>query len=255
MSNPYTEAKRQSQYQEQRASLQKQSMVASEAIPQFKLYDPSQESRFLANRRPNHNVKIVVVGDGGCGKTCLLVSYSQGHFPEHYVPTIFENYVTSVVGPDNDLIELALWDTAGQEEYDRLRPLSYPDVDVLLVCYSIDAHASLQNVREIWVPEVTHFCPDTPIILVGLKSDLQSGDLVPSERAADFSKEIGATAFVECSAKTMNNVNNVFNLALSIALDAQKTSAVSQIEEKRRNRISRVFQNDKKKKRSKCVVL
>lgn len=64
-------------------------------------------------------------------------------------------------------VELALWDTAGQEDYDRLRPLSYPDTDVILMCFSIDSPDSLENIPEKWTPEVKHFCPNVPIILVG----------------------------------------------------------------------------------------
>ena len=66
-------------------------------------------------------------------------------------------------------VELALWDTAGQEDYDRLRPLSYPDTDVILMCFSIDSPDSLENIPEKWTPEVKHFCPNVPIILVGNK--------------------------------------------------------------------------------------
>ena len=66
-------------------------------------------------------------------------------------------------------VELALWDTAGQEDYDRLRPLSYPDTDVILMCFSIDSPDSLENIPEKWSPEVRHFCPNVPIILVGNK--------------------------------------------------------------------------------------
>jgi hypothetical protein len=66
-------------------------------------------------------------------------------------------------------VELTLWDTAGQEDYDRLRPLSYPDTDVILMCFSVDSPDSLENIPEKWTPEVKHFCPNVPIILVGNK--------------------------------------------------------------------------------------
>ena len=116
---------------------------------------------------PAYSKKIVVVGDGGCGKTCLLISYSQGYFPEvslaarfriralaltksqKYVPTVFENYITYPTHqPSGKTLELALWDTAGQEEYDRLRPLSYPETDLLFVCFAIDCPNSLDNVMD-----------------------------------------------------------------------------------------------------------
>jgi GTPase SAR1 family protein len=74
---------------------------------------------------------------------------------------------------DGKPINLGLWDTAGQEDYDRLRPLSYPQTDVFLVCFSVVAPASYDNVKTKWHPEVSHHCPNTPTILVGLKMDLR----------------------------------------------------------------------------------
>ncbi|PNI27351.1 T0153641 isoform 3, partial [Pan troglodytes] len=102
--------------------------------------------------------KLVIVGDGACGKTCLLIVFSKDQFPEVYVPTVFENYIADIE-VDGKQVELALWDTAGQEDYDRLRPLSYPDTDVILMCFSIDSPDSLENIPEKWTPEVKHFCP------------------------------------------------------------------------------------------------
>ena len=66
-----------------------------------------------------------------------------------YVPTVFENYITHKPHPPTGkMVELALWDTAGQEEYDRLRPLSYPETDLLLVCFAIDCPNSLDNIMD-----------------------------------------------------------------------------------------------------------
>lgn len=91
--------------------------------------------------------KLVVVGDGGCGKTSLLIVYSEHRFPEDYVPTIFDNYLAQVRFHGHP-VELALWDTAGQEEYDRLRPLSYPESNVILICFAVDFPTSLMNVQD-----------------------------------------------------------------------------------------------------------
>ena len=67
--------------------------------------------------------------------------------PQVYVPTVFENYVADVE-VDGKHVELALWDTAGQEDYDRFRPLSYPDSHVILICFAVDSPDSLDNVQE-----------------------------------------------------------------------------------------------------------
>jgi len=179
---------------------------------------------------PSFSKKFVVVGYGGCGKTCLLISYSQGHFPEKYVPTVFENYITHKIHkPSGKTVELALWDTAGQEEYDRLRPLSYPETDLLFVCFAIDCPNSLENVMDKWYPEVLHFCPTTPIILVGLKSDLRTKrtciDLLKTQGLTPVTPEQGKAVakrmnaiYMECSSKEMIGVEEVFELAVNTAV-------------------------------------
>ena len=73
---------------------------------------------------------------------------------------------------DDMLFELALWDTAGQEDYDRLRPLSYPETDVVLLCFALSSRDGLENVHKKWFPEVRQHCPKSPVILVGMKKDL-----------------------------------------------------------------------------------
>ncbi|KAL3235104.1 GTP-binding protein RHO4 [Nakaseomyces bracarensis] len=181
------------------------------------------------NRLPDYHVKIVVVGDGAVGKTCLLMSYVERGFPTQYVPTIFENYVTNLYGPKGQMIELALWDTAGQEEYNRLRPLSYTGADILMVCYAVDSQDSLDNVEKTWFPEVKHFCPGTPIMLVGLKSDLyESSDdhleMVDPAHADDIAKKNGAFIHIQCSAKKNDKVDAVFYSAINNILAEFLTS-------------------------------
>jgi Ras family protein A len=188
--------------------------------------------------QPTIRKKLVVVGDGACGKTCLLIVFSKDTFPEVYVPTVFENYVADI-NVDGKQIELALWDTAGQEDYDRLRPLSYPDTNVLLICYSIDSPDSLENVPEKWVPEVRHFCPNVPFVLVGCKCDLRTdpGTIaelkktgqspVTKQDADDLALKINAVKHIECSAKgTANdraiNVREVFEEATRASLANKK---------------------------------
>ncbi|XP_029345484.1 ras-like GTP-binding protein Rho1 [Acyrthosiphon pisum] len=120
--------------------------------------------------------KVVIVGDGESGKTCLLRVFFEDIFPEVYVPTVFDYYST-VIEVEGKKVALDLWDTAGQEDYDRLRPLSYGAADVVIICYSIDTPKSLINVIDKWVPEVRYFCKEVPVILVGNKKDLRDSHL------------------------------------------------------------------------------
>ncbi|CDO52411.1 hypothetical protein DV451_002308 [Geotrichum candidum] len=173
--------------------------------------------------------KLVIVGDGACGKTCLLIVFSKGTFPQVYLPTVFENYVSDVE-VDGRRVELALWDTAGQEDYDRLRPLSYPDSNVILICFAIDSPDSLDNVQEKWISEVLHFCQGVPIILVGCKTDLRNDPKtieelkrtsqrpVTTDEGQAVAQKIGALKYLECSAKTGEGVKEVFEHATRAAL-------------------------------------
>ena len=172
------------------------------------------------------NIKCVVVGDGAVGKTCLLISYTTNAFPGEYIPTVFDNYSANVM-VDGKPIQLGLWDTAGQEDYDRLRPLSYPQTDVFLVCYSIISRSSYENVRTKWIPEIKHHVPDAPFLLVGTKKDLRDdqdvvnkvGQTLQAVDGENLAKELGARAYVECSALTQDGLKGVFDEAIRHALN------------------------------------
>ncbi|XP_025159208.1 cdc42 homolog isoform X2 [Harpegnathos saltator] len=174
-------------------------------------------------------IKCVVVGDGAVGKTCLLISYTTNKFPSEYVPTVFDNYaVTVMIG--GDPYTLGLFDTAGQEDYDRLRPLSYPQTDVFLVCFSVVSPSSFENVKEKWVPEITHHCQRTPFLLVGTQIDLRDDVAtveklaknkqkpISAEQGEKLAKELKAVKYVECSALTQTDPENVVGSLLHSTL-------------------------------------
>lgn len=175
------------------------------------------------------NIKCVVVGDGAVGKTCMLVTYTSNQFPAEYIPTVFDNY-SAMKTVDGKTVKLELWDTAGQEDYDRLRPLAYPNTNVYLICFSIINTRSLENVKLKWVPELRHHTPDVPIILVGTKSDLRDDDktikelesksqrMVTTQEAQRMAKDVGCVLYIECSALTQTGIKGIFDDAIRAAM-------------------------------------
>ncbi|XP_064208867.1 ras homolog family member Gb [Anguilla rostrata] len=178
------------------------------------------------------SIKCVVVGDGAVGKTCLLISYTTNAFPKEYIPTVFDNYSAQVT-VDNRVVSLNLWDTAGQEEYDRLRTLSYPQTNVFIICFSVASPPSYENVKHKWHPEVTHHCPSVPILLVGTKKDLradpevlkklkeQNQTAVTQQQGAALARQIHALKYLECSALNQEGVKEVFAEAMRAFLNPQ----------------------------------
>lgn len=171
------------------------------------------------------SLKCVVVGDGAVGKTSLLISYTRNSFPADYVPTVFDNYNADVLS-DGKPISLGLWDTAGQEDYDTLRPLSYPMTDVFLVCFSVISETSFKNVTNKWIPELRHHEPDTPLLLCGLKTDLRYDSkiklpygekIVSIASAKALAKDLGIR-YVECSALTQEGLKAVFDEVIRLGL-------------------------------------
>jgi len=180
-----------------------------------------------------NQVKCVVVGDGAVGKTSMLISYTTKDFPKEYIPTVFDNYETNVT-VDGKQIYLGLWDTAGQEGYDRLRPLSYPQTDVFLICFSITSPNSFTNIEQKWKPELNHHANGVPFLIVGTKSDLredeaqvaalkEKGKYKSFEDLQTAALAMGAQKYLECSALKQTGLKEVFDEAIRAALKHKAT--------------------------------
>jgi small GTP-binding protein len=181
----------------------------------------------------SRKVKVVVVGDGAVGKTCLLWAYSKQEIPPDYVPTVFDNYVVKLQ-VNNEEVTLQLWDTAGQEDLENIRVLSYTNTDVFLVCFSLVDPTSLANIQTKWLPELKKYVKEPSVILVGTKKDLRSDDATlmrlqqdgqkPVQTAEGRAKstEIKAVGYYETSAMQQDGVKQVFDGALTAAMKPKK---------------------------------
>lgn len=155
----------------------------------------------------------------------MLISYTTDSFPVQYVPTVFDNY-SAQMSLDGNVVNLGLWDTAGQEDYDRLRPLSYPQTDVFILCFSVVSPVSFDNVASKWIPEIRQHCPDAPVILVGTKLDLrdeaepmralqaEGKSPISKTQGMKMAQKIKAVKYLECSALTQQGLTQVFEDAV-----------------------------------------
>jgi Ras-related C3 botulinum toxin substrate 1 len=175
-------------------------------------------------------------------RVCLskrsIRSSSNSNFVD-YIPTVFDNYSTNVM-VDGRTVNIGLWDTAGQEEYDRLRPLSYPDTNVFLLGFSLVEKSSYDNIETKWAPEIKHHSPGTSIILVGTKLDLRNdakyvGQMkdrgenpITYQEGAKLAERIEAVKYVECSSKTREGLKVVFDEAIRAALFGKRKKVKQQ---------------------------
>lgn len=178
------------------------------------------------------HVKCVVVGDEESDKTKLLIAYTTGSSPGEYVPTVFDNYKKTILFNDEE-IDLQLWDTSGQNDYVKLRPLSYPQTDIFIVTFSLVSPMSLQNVEDIWVPEIREHCPNTPYILVGTKLNMRDTfseheeeykkngwKPVTTEEGLAMKEKVLAQEYMECDAFTdLEYLEKIFLDAIKLGVN------------------------------------
>ncbi|CAK78018.1 unnamed protein product (macronuclear) [Paramecium tetraurelia] len=194
---------------------------------QFRL---GYEKIYLSNSAIS--IKLVIVGDGSVGKTCILIRYTEDKFPTDYVPTIFENYCAQVLY-ENKMVNLNLWDTAGQEEYKQLRSISYPQSDVFLITFSVDEPSSFQNAIKKWYPELQADQPNAPKIFIGNKIDMRPTENVNENKFVTFNiaqkvvSDLGCK-YIECSALNGTNIKQIFLEAIKQAMKKKFPQQTSQ---------------------------
>ncbi|KFQ34250.1 Rho-related GTP-binding protein RhoH [Merops nubicus] len=161
------------------------------------------------------SIKCVLVGDSAVGKTSLLVRFTSETFPDDYRPTVYENTGVDVF-MDGVQISLGLWDTSGSDAFKGIRPLSYQQADVVLMCYSVANHNSFLNLRNKWIGEIRSHLPRIPVLVVATQTDQRSVD---GKRLA---QDVRAKGYLECSALSNRGVQQVFEHAVRTAVNQAK---------------------------------
>lgn len=169
------------------------------------------------------SVKCVLVGDTAVGKTALLVRFTSETFPESYKPTVYENTGVEVF-MDGVQISLGLWDTAGNDTFRGIRPMSYQQADVVLLCYSVANHTSFANVRHKWICEVREHLPQVPVLVVATQTDQREmgphrANCLSSSEGKRLAQDLRAKGYLECSAISNRGVQQVFECAVRTAIN------------------------------------
>uniref|UniRef100_M4B0H2 Rho-related GTP-binding protein RhoH n=2 Tax=Xiphophorus TaxID=8082 RepID=M4B0H2_XIPMA len=173
-----------------------------------------------------NNGRCVLVGDCAVGKTALLVRFTSETFPDSYKPTVFENTGVEVY-MDGVQISLGLWDTAGNDNFKQIRPRSYQQADVVLMCYSVANPNSLASIQRKWIAEVRENLPRVPVLVVATQTDLREvgvhrGSCISPAEGKRVAQEVHAKGYLECSSLSNRGVQQVFEYAVRTIFNKHK---------------------------------
>ncbi|CAF0935340.1 unnamed protein product [Adineta ricciae] len=153
--------------------------------------------------------KILIIGDSGVGKTTILQRFAQDYFSTEYVATIGVDFQIKTIDVDQKRCKLQVWDTAGQDRFKCVVSSFYRNANGVMICFDLTDLESFRNVGN-WIEEVKRYCPEqTPIFLVGTKSDLQTRRMIPYETIKAFA-QVKQLSYLETSSKTNENIERCF---------------------------------------------
>ena len=180
------------------------------------------------------NLKVVFVGDLNVGKTSFLITLSNNCYPAEYIPTINDFSELQVIY-EGKTYYIMPWDTAAQDDYERLRPLCYPQTDVFVFCFSFKRFQSLKNIQNKWYPEVTSHCgKKIKSVLVGLCYDEVNNNYINQTDISSLMESINCFDYLEISSKDDYNVQELLPLivkAFKRESDSKLDSKLNQTKE------------------------
>jgi Ras-related protein Rab-1A len=153
--------------------------------------------------------KVLLVGNSGVGKSCLLLRFSEGIFSENYISTIGVDFKIRKLDCDGTTIKLQIWDTAGQDRFRTITRSYYRGSNGIILVYDITNRESF-NQLQYWIKEIdTHASPHVCRLLVGNKSDLNAKRAIMTEEGTAFARQFGIP-FIETSALNTSNIDTMF---------------------------------------------
>jgi len=168
--------------------------------------------------------KLVLIGDSGVGKSCLLLRFADDNFTDSYISTIGVDFRFRTITIDKKTVKLQIWDTAGQERFRTITSAYYRGADGIIMVYDVTSAESFDHVEE-WLSEVDRYANEnTAKLLIGNKADLIDEKQVSEETAQKFADKLGIP-FLETSAKTATNVDQAFLTMAKELIKAREQSA------------------------------
>jgi len=168
----------------------------------------------MAEKKIQYSFKITVIGEGRVGKTSLIQKFTNNSFNEDYLKTlgasfsVYENFI------DNDAIRLIIWDIAGQDDFNFLRPSFFKNSRASIIVCSLEENdfgkESFDRIVD-WHKDVLHYCGDVPVLLFANKSDLVDPDKIDHSKIQAIVDRENFIGYYVTSAKTGNGVQNSFN--------------------------------------------
>ena len=198
-----------------------------------------------SNHKIDYLFKLLILGESGVGKTCLLLRYVDDSFTANYLTTIGIDFKIKIIKLKNKLIKLQIWDTAGQERFRNIGKMFYKGAHGIILTYDVTDENSFKNIRN-WIKQIEENAPTNVCkILVGNKCDKPDRKITKSQGqnlAEDYNM-----SFFETSAKTRQNINEVFNFLTEEILKTDKEKTQTKGDKLPKEESSKKENNDKTK--------